>query len=211
MTSIELTVDMSDARHQEHIRAIKALENPYLDAYHKANKDQSLDRFMRRGQLVIRYAWAVPDKKALDAIAGHAQGSGVVEPGCGTGYWAAMLQARAVDIAPYDLERPTHRMPTRTYCDIERGDNAAQFVAEHAERMLFLCWPGYDESFGADMVEAYLGAGGQRIAFVGESKYGCTGDERLFELLSTRTRRTKYVEIPQWDGLHDQLSLHDAH
>jgi hypothetical protein len=36
----------------------------------------------------------------------------VVEVGAGTGYWAALLRARGVDVVAYDVRPPQHLPPT---------------------------------------------------------------------------------------------------
>ncbi|GJP35479.1 hypothetical protein CLOM_g19996 [Closterium sp. NIES-68] len=48
------------------------------------------------------YAWAVPTEAALAAIKSAAGEEGIVEVGAGTGYWAALLRRRGVDVAAYD-------------------------------------------------------------------------------------------------------------
>ncbi|CAI7734188.1 unnamed protein product [Closterium sp. NIES-54] len=51
----------------------------------------------------LRFRRAVPTEAALAAVkAAAAGGKGVVEVGAGTGYWAALLRRRGVDVAAYD-------------------------------------------------------------------------------------------------------------
>ncbi|CAM9829753.1 unnamed protein product [Choristocarpus tenellus] len=49
--------------------------------------------------LSLRYAWAIPDERALRII-GHF--GPIVEVGCGLGYWARLLRDRGVDVTAYD-------------------------------------------------------------------------------------------------------------
>ena len=49
--------------------------------------------------LARRYAWAIPDERALRILA---EFSPLVEIGCGKGYWSKLLQNRGVDIIPCD-------------------------------------------------------------------------------------------------------------
>ena len=49
--------------------------------------------------LIERYAWAVPDERALSICAAFGP---LVEMGSGRGYWAHLLQQRGVDILAYD-------------------------------------------------------------------------------------------------------------
>ena len=48
------------------------------------------------------YSWGVPSDAALETIARFAAAAGVVEVGAGTGYWAAALATRGVDVRAYD-------------------------------------------------------------------------------------------------------------
>lgn len=57
-----------------------------------------------QGDLRRRYAWAVPNERALEVIAERSPG-GVVEIGAGGGYWAMELQRRGVDVIAYDPAR----------------------------------------------------------------------------------------------------------
>jgi hypothetical protein len=93
------------------------------------------------------FSFAVPCVAALDCIAQLKMG--LVEMGAGTGYWAALLRERGVDIVAYDRAPPTAPDPTNgktqnlffnaTFTDVLKGDESE--LAKHADRALFLCWP----------------------------------------------------------------------
>jgi hypothetical protein len=51
-------------------------------------------------ELHRKYAWAIPDARALRIIKHFAP---VVEMGAGTGYWCSLLRESGVDIVAYDL------------------------------------------------------------------------------------------------------------
>ena len=105
------------------------------------------------------FAFAVPSTPALDTIA--ALGCPVVELGAGTGHWAALLQARGVDVLALD-----HKPPTPTDLNSSstaRSDGANVFfhgtftvvaagcpadLAAHSDRALMLCWPYNGEEGG---------------------------------------------------------------
>lgn len=94
------------------------------------------------------FAFALPSTQALDAIAGL--GVPVVEMGAGTGYWAALLRQRGVDVLAFD-RYPPRAVATNdtisdgnlyfqaTFTDVAAG--APKDLAAHAERALLLCWP----------------------------------------------------------------------
>ena len=50
-----------------------------------------------------RYAWAVPDERALRILEHFGP---IVEVGAGKGYWASLLAARGVDVVAYDAMPP---------------------------------------------------------------------------------------------------------
>ncbi|MGH3211304.1 MAG: hypothetical protein ACRDNO_26460 [Trebonia sp.] len=57
----------------------------------------------RRRELAALFAWAIPDEGALAVLARHGP---LLECGAGTGYWAALLRARGVDVLASDLAPP---------------------------------------------------------------------------------------------------------
>ena len=94
------------------------------------------------------FAFAVPSIAALDTIVGL--GCPVVEMGAGTGYWAALLQQKGVDVVALDRQPPT--AVTR---DVVHGQGNSFFqgtfthvaaggpsdLAQHSDRALMMCWP----------------------------------------------------------------------
>lgn len=163
------------------------------------------EHIMRRA-LVGQYAWAVPDKAALDLLA---RVGPIVEIGAGAGYWAWLLRKRGVDVVAYDAEPPRRgseinnwHKDTPTWTVVDRG--GAGSAANHADRTLLLCWPPYDDPMAADALKAFAG---RRVVFVGESEGGCTANDEFFELLDRDFDCAADVEIPQFDGMHDRLSL----
>jgi len=77
--------------------------------------------FDRRVACVRRYAFGVPDRGALEAIARYAP---IVELGAGTGYWAYLFAEPRVDIAAYDLAPLTrsdaYSFEPRTWTEVQR-------------------------------------------------------------------------------------------
>ncbi|CAM9877770.1 unnamed protein product [Discosporangium mesarthrocarpum] len=49
-----------------------------------------------------RYAWAIPDGRALRIIEHFGCENGIVEVGSGLGYWASLLRERGLDVSAYD-------------------------------------------------------------------------------------------------------------
>jgi hypothetical protein len=183
---------------------------------------RDFDNYRQREQLVRQYAWAVPSPEALDVLVEYGP---YVEIGAGTGYWASELQKRGVTIEPYDKYPPDgyvwseddeivvnnggdigkswyHRDFTQ-HTEVRQGtpDVLKQYDPEWN---LFLCWPPM-----SDMAAYSLGYHrGKYIAYIGESSGGCTADRMFFRLLDRLYEVEREVNIPQWDGIHDYLTIY---
>jgi len=77
-------------------------------------------------------------------------------------------------------------------------------MGQHRDRTLFLCWPPYDTPMGLGHLVAHAG---NWFIYVGEGSGGCTGDDAFHEYLREHFECVERVEIPQWDGIYDDLSI----
>ncbi|CCI39922.1 unnamed protein product [Albugo candida] len=188
---------------------MSADSNPYLDYFNEfvesAPKDfahvfnEEMDEDTRQKyhnmldvQIAMKYAWAIPDERALQIIKFYGP---IVEMGAGTGYWAKLLELRGVDIICYDLhgsesievESPTEvngsnetdKSPRQS--DGEEGELLEQYywtkvlsgtpevLSKHTERTLLLCYPDdfeeSEESMALTCLDHY---NGDTIIHVGE-------------------------------------------
>jgi hypothetical protein len=188
----------------------------------------------RRHGVKLTYSWAIPNDEALDAIAARGP---IVEIGAGGGYWAGLLRARGVDIVAYDPD-PVTGPPSRggyragqterrwsevAWSEVRHGDHTA--AAYHPDRTLLLVWPSYDLAWTDEVLDHYAG---DTVIYVGEGPGGCTGTDRMHAILGGQTycwhaaedgcdctneqarfQEVAEVAIPQWAGLHDQLTVHE--
>lgn len=186
--------------------------------------DKLNEAYAARREACSRWSWAVPDNRALNAIAGHGR---IVEIGAGRGYWARLLSDRGVDIVAYDWCPPGPDNAYHPYeglwFDVEHG--GPERAGDHPDRTLFLCWPPMT-GMATDALRAYVEAGGTSVVYVGEGTGGCTGDDEFHGLLGLDPwcprcildyegaecicvdvvcEIVDTVAIPQWDGLHDSL------
>ena len=113
------------------------------------------------GHLHTAFAFAVPTDAALEAVAACGP---VCELGAGSGYWAAQLARRGVDVLAYDLEPPalwqSNHFFTRAFFDVRRGGpevlaGLAEVESATTSRALLLVWP-----FHLPLHEAQLAEGG---------------------------------------------------
>jgi hypothetical protein len=184
---------------------------------------------LSRDEALARYGFAVPSPAAIDAVARWAAPlAGVVEVGAGTGYWSWVLAHAGVDVVASDLQQHEWFPGTTPFVPVVAADGRA-FAAAHADRCLLLVWPTQDQTWGADVLDAFADAGGQRVAYVGEGAGGRTGDDRFHRLIGTLDRcahcdygilsvpcvkdvapRYEVVEelpLPRWPGFGDSLHL----
>lgn len=163
--------------------------------------------YAARKDLVRRYAWGVPCRAALDILAKHAP---LLEVGAGTGYWAWLLRKRGVEVAAYDRDPPgpgkgeaNHwHGEASLWTRVEAGGPEA--IDRHPDRTLFLCWPPYDDPFAEECLGRYRGG---TLLFVGEGEGGCTGGSGFWERLGAEWEEAEWVKLPQFDGLHDHLTV----
>jgi hypothetical protein len=156
-----------------------------------------------RYDMVMQYAWAIPDEYALDLLAKHGP---IVEMGAGGGYWAMLLRGMGVDVAAYDSLAGDHNVQSSyTWTEVERG--TPRSLQAHGDRTLFLCWPPYDTRMADLALRRFEQAGGERLIYIGEHAGGCTGDDRFHDQLAKRWQETDTLALPQWPMVHDYLSV----
>lgn len=168
------------------------MQNPYLDEI-KASRGTA-----NRLELARKYAWAIPNTDVIKAMVKFSPS--YVEIGAGTGYWARLLAEAGATVRAYDNNSWGMSKGVLWY-PVERGSSKS--AAKHPESALLLIWPPYKKRMGVDAVAAYLRAGGEKVVYVGEDRYGCTGDQAMHDLLDAEFERTDYKLIPTWEGVHD--------
>jgi len=202
--------------------------NEYLLEFDRVRRSASarghfIYEFEQRSKLVRKFAWAIPNREAIDAIV--SLGSPIVEMGAGTGYWAALLRARGVSVDAFDISPPSsggrnnHYHPCVStwsrvlHGSVEKlslprlalGSRGVRNFRGADRRALMLCWPPYSDSMASDALKAFRG---DRVVYIGEGGGGCTGDDAFHELLERNWLYERDVNIPQWDGIHDYLMIY---
>ena len=186
-------------------------ENPYLDLAGflidnalPTGVRQMLSLPARRRELAALFSWAIPDATALSVLGELAP---IVECGAGTGYWAALLRARGIDLVAYDLIPPAsdrrnafHRR--RQWTPVEQA-SAVEAVRRHRDRTLLLCWPPHDDDAASHAaLRAYAG---DTVCYIGEASGGATGTIRFHRELELNWHVAEEVALPAWPGLSDRL------
>jgi len=199
------------------------IENPYLEKFekshggkaHRPNFDSPFEMYKKyldfkynspfsRDVLVREYAYAIPDQRALEIIARHGP---IIELGAGTGYWAWLLRQMNVEVFAYDLHPPPHEenhwySNAKTFTEVLKGD--VDVLDRHPDCTLFLCWPP-----GGMEQDALVRYRGQRVVYIGEGIGGCCACDEFFETLDKEWEEVEEATVPQWDGIHDYLTVYE--
>lgn len=154
---------------------------PSPDGYSRASGDLSAPYLVSRGDLCGLYSWSICSPGDVAWITERLDGRGIVEPGAGGGYWAWQLSQAGADVVAFDpLGAEGNKYVTSDpWFPVLTGDHSV--TADWPERALFLCWPSYDEPWGAQALAAYEG---DQLFYAGEGPGGCCADNEFFSLLA---------------------------
>eukprot|EP00928_Gymnodinium_smaydae_P070515 TRINITY_DN54331_c0_g1_i1.p1 TRINITY_DN54331_c0_g1~~TRINITY_DN54331_c0_g1_i1.p1 ORF type:complete len:652 (-),score=161.41 TRINITY_DN54331_c0_g1_i1:23-1978(-) len=164
------------------------------------------------------FAFAVPSEEALEAI--QALASPIVELGAGSGYWAAQLARRGVDVVAYDLAPPTkveNFFFSRQHFDVRRGGPEV-LASESPDKALLLVWPFQEElhlkqTFASDPwdAKAVLEFRGEVIVHVGEfpseTRRVVNTSPRFAELLREEFELERTVPMPRFPFNLDEMTI----
>lgn len=166
-------------------------------------------KYNRREQFINEYGWSVPDREAIESIKEFVGNEPIIEIGAGYGLWAKLLQDAGVTVKATDLlqEPEEHHMynpKARSFTDVEQMSHQDAMQAYGHYGVLMLAWPPYDESMAAETLKTFRG---NKLVYVGEGSGGCTADDEFCSILTSNWQNVGRVNIPQWWGIHDDLSL----
>lgn len=175
----------------------------YLEEFEQIKKyTDRLNNYRLREQMVIKYSWAIPNELAIKTIAKY---SPIIEIGAGTGYWAKLLIDYGVKIICFDkylIDNPyRHKIQ---YVPIYNGDHSV-LNKFSIKTNLFLSWAPYNDPMAFDCLKSFKG---NYLIYIGESCYGCNANEQFFDELFNNWKKIESIDIPQWYGLHDSLSIY---
>lgn len=163
-----------------------------------------LQTLRRRYAYCEMYAWAIPNKEAIDVLLEH---SPLIEIGAGRGYWAALASSAGADIIAFDSDPPDkggvnkwHRQPGMFF-DVGRAD--LEVARVHPDRTLFLCWPPYDSDVALRTLRNYKGS---TVIYVGDDGHGA-GTPQFYTELATGFTLKQVVDIPRWPGVDDRFEV----
>jgi SAM-dependent methyltransferase len=185
---------------------ITQTSNPYLKAFLNVPELPSAYLLYVREVLAQVFAFAIPSEQALSTIAAYGP---VLEVGAGTGYWAALLKARGVDVIAVDIQpvesRDVSVLYKRSFTTVLQADE--RVVRQYPERTLLLSWPPDRNPMPFAALDSYRG---KHVIFIGESEFGCTADAPFHRLLEREWQLIDSVDIPRWNEANDWLQVYEG-
>jgi len=190
----------------------------YVDSYHPDNcvnvdlrgakrNDLSMTNYKARNAYTHHYAWAIPSYEAIIAIAAFAPR--ILEVGAGSGLWASLLKMAGVHVQATDAQHnSTHWVPTYTqgkYYRVQAMNHRRATRTYRNDYALMMCWPPYDTAMSHESIERHVG---DKIVYIGEGDYGCTGTARMHQLLDRHWNVKERIYIPTWTMVSDSLTLY---
>ena len=49
---------------------------------------------------------------------------------------------------------------------------------------------------------------GDKLVYIGEDKYGCTGSKKFHDILAKEWKLIETIDIPRWKSIYDQIHLY---
>jgi len=149
--------------------------------FEEGKKIKGYRQYSLRRIFANKYSWAVPCIPIIRIIGWFFGSSKVMEVGAGTGLWTYLLhEFCGTRIIATDV--PSHfnnNMNNHTFCKIY-PDGTPNLVSRLNPDGLFCCWPPYSNSFAYDCLKNFTG---NKFVYIGETDYGCTGDDKFHQLL----------------------------
>jgi len=177
---------------------------------YEGDAGDDIDRYMkehyRRRQYINNYGWSVPNIEAIEQIKAFVQNDKVIEVGGGLGLWAKLMRDEGINVTVTDnLSSHQEELSRDPFIDVKDMSNEAAMSAYGTHGVLMLVWPPYDDPMANNTLKKFLG---NKLIFVGEGGYGCTGDDSFFCTLAENWEETDDIDIPQWSGIHDYLTFY---
>lgn len=165
--------------------------------------DVTTDTLIDRQEYIRNYGYVKLCNKLVDEIAKY---SPILEVCAGTGHVAEAVTRRhpEVDYVATDSGKWKLGVATRYFPVVKQG--AAAAINAYPERNVFMSWPPYNEPVAANAVKNIKP--GRYLLLVSEGRGGCVGSDELFDRLDAEFEPISCINIDQWDGLHDYLSIY---
>jgi len=176
--------------------------------------DQAELLLAQRKRFLAEVGFCLVTAEVIDALASLLAGKKVLEAGSGSGWLAARLGERGINILAADwtdyrtANRSSKRgYPIREVFRLDHHGNAVDLLPGDYGTVL-LVWPNCETQFARNVACAMRS--GQALIYEGESEGGCTADQEFFQCLrgSFNPRVSEMAELNKnhrtFPGLHDK-------
>ena len=172
-----------------------------------------------RSDFTEKYSWSILRKEVVDFFKKYARPP-LYDVMAGSGYWAAELTKRGIktiasdkfigDKNDYGHKDTYHPIEEKDALEAMRDINvlaADKTSGIHGD--VLMAWPPYKEPIGRLIVES-IPIGG-RIFYVGEGRYGATGDDEMHDLLDDKTKFKLLgsQRLATWSNICDHLWVYE--
>lgn len=162
------------------------------------------------------YGFCLFTAEVVQVLTGILTGKRVLEAGSGSGWLAAQLVERGIDVTAADwtdYRAPRddgHGYPISAVYRLDHHGDAAALLPGDFDAVLMV-WPNLDTPFGEDVAQAMTA--GQILILEGEGKGGCTARDEFFDALDAEFESLKpetaalnesHLTFP---GLHDHWTV----
>lgn len=174
----------------------------YRHAWHDGRPgrdDRSSALHSLRWSWVEEFGFAIPCAELLDALAQHQP---IIEIGAGSGYMAALMRARAIDVISTDRQRQRYPFKFKHHDPMQLRLGARTAVLRYPSRTVFCSWPSLSLTW---FRQALLVMGfGQRIIVVREE---ACAEESAWNYLDRYFDQEADIRIPAWPHMNDRAEV----
>ena len=157
--------------------------------YHENKKNDMAQALIARDKFVSEYSWAIPTRKIIAELKNFIGDEIVLEVGAGKGLWAFLLKNVGVQIIATDKN-----LTENSWTNILKYD-AITAINKFCPNILLIIWPPYNSPMAYDALKKFTG---DKVIYIGEGYYGCTGDDNYHQLLTNEWKLSKKLDCPQW-------------
>jgi hypothetical protein len=168
---------------------------------------QMINKYLNRNDLKDYFqellSFAIPSDTGILKIKNFANNGQILEVGAGNGLWAGLLKKIKCNIIATD-NFSTHYTGSIEYITIDKLSHIEAIKKYNHANVLFLCWPP-DTLMSDESINLFRG---DKLVYIGEDKYGCTGSKKFHHILAKEWKLIETIDIPRWKGIYDQIHLY---
>lgn len=162
----------------------------------------------RRDYFIGNYGWSVPTQSVITKLKGFVGNDTVLSVGSGYGLWPKLLEEEGIDVIATTLvpEEGDIQMQKNDYffTHVENLHHSDAINKYPEANVLMMSWPPYSDPMAYESLKNFRG---NKLIYIGEGHGGCTGCDDFHNLLGNEWKDVGVLDIPQWQGIHDDLRL----